>query len=219
MLLYHYLPTEYAIDDLIRKRLKVSIINEVNDPFEHFAIRMRDPAIRKAFRVMKNVLSSRNGILCFSATWRNPMLWSHYADRHKGMCLGFEIPDHYLAKVFYSKNRLDLPFEVNAQNWANDPGSIQKMQTLINTKSVHWRYEQEYRLFPQLEEYEIIDGKKMYFCNFGDELKVVEVIVGCRNDLTKEYLQSVVKNDEVKLTKGRMAYDSFRIVRRNVSHW
>ena len=34
------------------------------------------------------------------------MQWAHYADKHKELCLGFDIPDHSLAKVNYSEKRL-----------------------------------------------------------------------------------------------------------------
>ena len=36
--------------------------------------------------------SALRAILCFSRNWDNLLLWSHYGDRHMGVCLGFDIP-------------------------------------------------------------------------------------------------------------------------------
>lgn len=41
------------------------------------------------------------GILCFSKNWNNPVQWAHYADKHKGFCLGFDVPDEHPTKVTY----------------------------------------------------------------------------------------------------------------------
>ena len=40
-----------------------------------------------------------SGLLCFSRHWYSPALWAHYADNHKGMCLGFDIPDDESAQA------------------------------------------------------------------------------------------------------------------------
>ena len=31
------------------------------------------------------------GLLCFSRNWTHPLLWSHYASKHEGICLGFDL--------------------------------------------------------------------------------------------------------------------------------
>jgi len=45
------------------------------------------------------------GVMCFSSTWKNPVMWSHYADQHRGICLGFEVPDVYRKKIKYVARR------------------------------------------------------------------------------------------------------------------
>jgi hypothetical protein len=42
-------------------------------------------------------------MLCFSRDWHNPVQWSHYADKHRGICLGFDVPDSLLVPVQYTK--------------------------------------------------------------------------------------------------------------------
>ncbi|MDW9570209.1 DUF2971 domain-containing protein [Sinorhizobium meliloti] len=36
-------------------------------------------------------LSLTYGIVCLSDNWQHPMMWSHYADRHRGICLAFDV--------------------------------------------------------------------------------------------------------------------------------
>ena len=31
------------------------------------------------------------GVCCFSAVINNPLLWSHYADQHRGVCIGYSL--------------------------------------------------------------------------------------------------------------------------------
>lgn len=83
MRLFHFLSAEYALQALERQRLKVARIGELNDPFELFCADMRDPVARRGFRVVKDRMSANFGFLCFCRNWRNLLLWSHYADRHR----------------------------------------------------------------------------------------------------------------------------------------
>ena len=41
-----------------------------------------------------------------SRSWHNPVQWSHYASKHTGICLGFDVPDEHLGEVTYSRTRL-----------------------------------------------------------------------------------------------------------------
>jgi hypothetical protein len=38
------------------------------------------------------LMEKRFTLLCFSADWSHPLIWAHYSDKHRGLCLGFEIP-------------------------------------------------------------------------------------------------------------------------------
>jgi hypothetical protein len=40
-------------------------------------------------------------MLCFSRTSSNILMWSHYGDNHKGICLGFDVPDEFARDVRY----------------------------------------------------------------------------------------------------------------------
>jgi len=50
-------------------------------------------AHREFLRWTKERLIGKLGLLCFSRNWHNPVLWSHYADKHRGICPGFDADD------------------------------------------------------------------------------------------------------------------------------
>ncbi|NKK82626.1 DUF2971 domain-containing protein [Rhizobium leguminosarum bv. viciae] len=50
------------------------------------------------------------GLLCMSTTWQEPLLWSHYADKHKGMCLGFDVDDTHWEPARYRAARPSLNY-------------------------------------------------------------------------------------------------------------
>jgi hypothetical protein len=56
---------------------------------------------------------------------------------------------------------------------------------ILTTKFRHWAYEQEYRVFPQLEEK---DRRGRFFFEFKDGLVLKEVIVGHRSAITRAEL-------------------------------
>ena len=48
MILYHFSNSEYGLDNIKNRRLKVSRIMELNDPFEFLGIERSNPWLRKA---------------------------------------------------------------------------------------------------------------------------------------------------------------------------
>ena len=81
------------------------------------------------------------GVLCLSETCRDILMWSHYADSHRGICLKFCAKGNIFATsqpVRYSKSR---PL-INPVSQTQD----EMLDHAIFTKSEHWSYEQEWRL-------------------------------------------------------------------------
>ena len=99
MRVFHFIGAEYGLEDLRMRRLKVATLHELNDPFELFGVSLADESVRRAFAAMKDQLASNRGLLCFSRDWHNPVQWSHYAAKHTGMCLGFDIPNEHLGAI------------------------------------------------------------------------------------------------------------------------
>ena len=88
------------------------------------------------------------------------------------------------------------------------------------TKYAHWRYENEVRCFVTLEDRD--PEKNMYFADFSDSLKLVQVIVGAESKVTREALREALGDlaRDVEVFKVRLAFKSFRVVRqRNQKLW
>ena len=84
---------------------------------------------------------NRIGVCCFSKTNENPLLWAHYSDKHKGVCLVFDTsrsPD-FFSRTYSIKYRSNYP----RINFIQDRS---RFDELILTKSIDWIYEQEVRV-------------------------------------------------------------------------
>lgn len=54
-------------------------------------------------------LSHKCAMLWFSKSWRDPVLWAHYDDLHRGICPGFEVRQEKRQEVEYVQERLAVP--------------------------------------------------------------------------------------------------------------
>ncbi len=191
------------------RRLKISLIHELNDPFEFLAVNLKNKAVRPAFNALKATLATKIGILCFSTDWISPLLWGHYADRHKGLCLGFDVKNEILEPMEYVTKRIVLDTD-----WLSNSDAVRAeiMRRLLRTKSEPWQYESEVRLFAELDQIDESTGH--YFKEFASDLKLAQVIVGASSNLTKHHLTEAFGSEisQVKLTKARAAFKSFNIV-------
>jgi len=84
---YHFLSATHALDDIERQRLKISEIDQLNDPFELWCVSQPTRGLRDALRAYKKEMNEKFGLICFSEDWVSPLLWSHYAAKHRGVCL------------------------------------------------------------------------------------------------------------------------------------
>jgi hypothetical protein len=208
MRVYHFINSEYGLKDLRERRLKISRIMELNDPFEFLGADLSNREFRKAMKATKKALSKTRGILCFSANWINPVQWTHYADRHRGICLGFDIPDDHLSKVDYVPERLS----------ANGKITEDLMLKFLTTKFIHWAYEEEYRLFLALEQEE----NGLFYVDFSEDIKLSQLIIGAHSSVTRAEVKEALGEDMagVEVFKARAAFRRFEIVRnRNEKLW
>lgn len=99
--LYHLTSAEFAVSDIGLGHLKVARFSDLNDPFELMALNLRESRTRKVVREFKDAYDSKTGLLCFSSDWTSPVLWSHYAAKHSGICLGFDLQRGLAEEVQY----------------------------------------------------------------------------------------------------------------------
>ena len=198
---YKFLPQEWALDDIQKQRIKISRICDLNDPFELLPFVLTSIEHQNQFRHVLEGLVHAHGMACFSFKWSNPVLWAHYADKHKGICLGFDVPDEFVRPVEYVDTRLPFPTEVNEQI----------ALVWLFTKFSGWRYEDECRIFSNLEQEE--DGN--YFSDFKENrLSLREVILGCECQLDSPCVSALLEpyDEEVRVIKARPSDETFHMV-------
>lgn len=200
MRLYHYAPAKWGLENLKKKRLKIALLDECNDPFELWGCWQGNPSVRAKIETWKRQMATKHGLLCFTATWRNPLMWSHYADRHEGLCLGFDIPDEFVKKVRYTKSRPKLSKRITRD----------EIEDLLFLKYSGWEYEEEWRVWAGLDEK--VEGR--YFCDFGSAFVLREVYVGVSSKLTRAEIMNAVGETEQKvfIKKTRLGFKTFAVV-------
>jgi hypothetical protein len=220
MRVYHFTNAEFGLQDIRRRRLKIARISELNDPFEFLQVASQSAKTRGRYEYVKRGLNEYMGLVCFSETRRNPVQWSHYADRHRGICLGFDVAASAgMRKVRYVERRIapNIP-----AMQSESPAATAHMLDLLTLKFKHWEYEQEHRLFVQLEEQDADTGH--YFFDFGEAgpVKLREVIVGVSSAVSPEQIADALGDlqPKVKSCKARLASQAFEVVKpRNRDLW
>jgi len=199
---YHFLSAENALDDLARRRVKISEIDKLNDPFELWCSAQEDRAIRRALLRYKKEMAKRCGMICFCKHWHSPVLWSHYSEKHRGICLGFEVDEQFLRPVIYVKKRQPLQF----------PLTPEAAERLLYTKYHDWCYEEELRGWVRLEERDASTG--YYFYDLDEKIQLREVIAGPLCAVPKPAIDAAVKryDGDIRIIKSRLAFTTFQVV-------
>ena len=156
-------------------------------------------------------LSTRYGVISFSAVKDNPLMWSHYAEKAAGFVIA------------YSKRQLET--------LARRAGSLQSVQyargpmplagypslsdenniaPLLSYKATDWEYEQEWRLIVELNK-TIGLGVRDQFCYPVNVLRVPNHAV------TGVYCTDRTPNDKVEEIKNRISHPNNRYTARQVT--
>jgi hypothetical protein len=114
---------------------------------------MSDAIVKKKVSLESELMQFRQGIeelgiLSLANSNNNLLMWSHYAEDHKGMCLEFERKDgEVLASsdstqpIFYTDNHPTL----SPKSLLNKAAALTSKKRILYAKSKHWEYEREWR--------------------------------------------------------------------------
>ena len=144
--LYKYMPlNQYTYNVLINSELWYSNPYNFNDPFD-CSLKI-DASEKKSQNNDKNKLDrkinkelNKIGVSCFSKDYRNILMWSHYSDSHKGICLIFDY-----SKDIHFFNPFDILYTNEYPDIHDKLKKDELIKKLIYTKSDNWRYEREVR--------------------------------------------------------------------------
>lgn len=174
---------------------------EVNDPLRFLLGQYIEEELLR--RYDKGIFSLAQRATC-------PLMWSHYADQHRGLCLGYSIPEaamHNIHKIQYGGNRLVQASAVEGMLSGNDSDRRTVDNAVLLKKAKPWAYEREWRLIgPRGEQ--------------DSPLELEEVVFGMRCDSAVKYavVQALEKRDRsVRFFEIREQRSSFILVKRRVN--
>lgn len=141
--------TLYQIRELYRKIVEQERPEcQAEEVDTYVASMLNEPRLRAELDVLvrrsiRNKIRSDHAMLCLGTTNDNYLMWSHYADRHRGICMEFDLENHRewrrrTRRVHYSR---DLP----EFNWFDTSDEAKWIATLL-TKHECWAYENEWRV-------------------------------------------------------------------------
>lgn len=254
---YYNLDNNYTFKNLEDNSLYFNIVNYFNDPFDSFPnIKMSQKTLKnnlkkrpefsnkkeKSIPTIKSdkitilshsfPLTKLFGITCFSSNSCNLLMWSHYSNSHKGICLGFDINENnlydfilnsddiylMLKRVTYLKNRPQIIFSNN--NKQNFP---KKFTEAILIKDTLWRYEEEYRLIAHNKTRDKNRDKNFPKILYYNPSFLKEFILGSQMPLNKFFelhkliLKLLKKNSNLKIKLCYPDTNKFAIKTKNIT--
>ena len=152
-------------------------------------------------------------VCSFSAIHDSIIMWSHYADNHKGFCVEYEIKPlmdghacwQNLYKVIYSSKLYDLT------RWAElmigpDQDQSNSIYPLLATihKFDGWKYEEEWRLV-------LLDSKPNDDRNYNVPTPI-RVFLGSKMETSsKEELRAICENTNIEVWEMHRVSNSFEL--------
>lgn len=150
--LYAFRPVNiYTINDIIHDSITVSNPNSFNDPLDPLVNKaidikgMKDTSLGKSFEKIR--------IKCFSESrndinpYENILMWSHYADSHKGICIKYNFTSNFCKNPINNPHKLGC-FQNVIYNQMHlnlrDCSKLTFNECFLYKKKV-WKYENEVR--------------------------------------------------------------------------
>jgi hypothetical protein len=171
--LYRFLDSDAALKTLVAGKFRVGLVSKFNDQFEWKlgftgAATQGERTFADTFAAEHlRWLETWMGILCFSKTACDPILWSLYADKHSGVAFEVKHPwkDNEIVEIKYPPERPVVDF--NRLRGIHDKNEKEKyllslLDALMRLKSPSWSFEREWRLHIDLNNREfcpLFDGR------------------------------------------------------------
>jgi hypothetical protein len=185
-------------------------------PAEHLET-MRELARKNLAQV-----SEQFGVLCLSTVSDSIAMWSHYADKHRGIVIGFDSDHPNFANrnwftVNYAKDRVSVDIAWTLRRAEVSDGVPLKT---LKTKSEVWSYERELRSIFKLSDLESIssDGRKEYFWRIPkDVIREVKLGYRCPKAIEDSVQAAIVGSDlcHVRVERADLDHTHFALVFRS----
>ncbi|WP_228090410.1 DUF2971 domain-containing protein, partial [Vibrio parahaemolyticus] len=196
----------------LRDRLEIQKYNQLyKTTLNDFKVSLKNMASELCEKRVKGLFNDK-GVSCFSETNDNLLMWSHYASSAKGFCLEFRTdiePFEKVRKVNYVANPQQVDYVAMMLG-----GGDYFLDSFLCTKSSHWSYEKEWRLFHhEINKVYHYPSDSLTAVYFGSEidrefLEIICLIIQGQNPNVKFY-QGIRSNDQFSLTFDEVTYKSY----------
>ncbi|MCK9365010.1 MAG: DUF2971 domain-containing protein [Syntrophales bacterium] len=148
--LYRYIKyDERAISMLRENQIYFPSAHKLNDPFE-FQFHLKTSSVNGIPIDQDSLVTAKAdmknyGVLALSELNNNILMWSHYADSHRGICIEFERTDtNELGKWDYC---IPVQYQQELPSFnLHELGDSKAVTQALSTKGKYWEYEQEWRI-------------------------------------------------------------------------
>ena len=159
--------------------------------------------------------SEHRCIVCFSARFDSILMWSHYAENHKGVVIGYDSKCFKpLSQVQYRKERVVLPVGQFKRRKNCAPENMWPYQ-LLTTKFTEWAYEQEWRSIKKREKLlpKHAGPTDVLYSKMSPKA-IVSIYIGTRTDeeLRNECLSFARRHPSCRLYQARYHDRDFALV-------
>ena len=190
-------------DEYIRRRARTEADRTIADIDYHATNPEHEPVAhrRSLYRqaIESEVLQRYDkGIVSLAERADCPLMWSHYGDEHRGLCVGYSVPDDVVGdirQVEYGGGRRVQVSLVAAMLDGDQAAQSELDDAVLLRKAESWQYEREWRLIGP-------SGVQ------GSRLELEEVVFGMRCKESVKYAMVKALEDRERPVKFRELYET-----------
>lgn len=207
-ILYSFRPyNEYSLSDLINREITLVHPSSFNDPFDTLAMHWKNQLelhckerthiapYKKSFDYYR--IRSFSEDTRKNKVYKNILMWSHYADNHKGFCIKYSFSESFVNNDDIALFFRPVVYKIASEKTNIDIDTIDS-DLAYCTKHHSWRYEKEVRLigyFPNSESF-------FSPLPMGDFCKIEAIYFGVKTpDNIITTIKQILKNENVKYYK------------------
>jgi hypothetical protein len=167
---------QQEIDSILKKYLFCSSFTRMNDPMEGFYRPSKVLSGKSDYKdIVREItdIKSNVGIACFTETYEDVLMWTHYAGNYTGICLAYStkellagLPNHIsLVRLAY----VDEPPLINPSQITNVGNAATR---ILSQKKYNWAYEREWRILGSVGPVEIGRTQAIKAVYFGSRVEL-----------------------------------------------
>ncbi len=207
------------ISAFISKKAFIDLALTQEDSVKNSVVGLEKHFVKLLPGMLQKTANSLLGALSLSEICNHELMWSHYADEHKGFVVGFESSNQFFNQQKSSEDELR---HLRKIEYRDKPPIINLMKTnateLFFVKSKKWEYEDEWRMVLPLSDATKVIKKDPYDVNLFrfPATSIKKIIIGARaSDSNRSAIRSLVAKREfshVELYSAHLDSSSYGIL-------